>query len=205
MQISLLVMFAILIFAIIGLEFYSGALHKTCYSVEDLSKSPSNIKQCSCINITFPSLNRQSCERGQGPGSLQHWQPAAGSQRQLHVWSQPGGLPGEVGGAQLRHHVLWQHHLRHVDCLPVHHHGGVDAHIVLGKMSLLYLGIQHTLVQRDTRAHLDYVTQPCDIWHMAILSLFKWVRTPQDKIPSQHIPHPTPSLEPSSWLCLECS
>ena len=32
MQIGLLVMFAILIFAIIGLEFYSGALHKTCYS-----------------------------------------------------------------------------------------------------------------------------------------------------------------------------
>ena len=39
MQIALLVMFAILIFAIIGLEFYSGALHKTCYSVQDLSKS----------------------------------------------------------------------------------------------------------------------------------------------------------------------
>jgi voltage-dependent calcium channel N type alpha-1B len=37
MQIGLLVMFAILIFAIIGLEFYSGALHKTCYSIEDLS------------------------------------------------------------------------------------------------------------------------------------------------------------------------
>ena len=37
MQIALLVMFAILIFAIIGLEFYSGALHKTCYSIEDLS------------------------------------------------------------------------------------------------------------------------------------------------------------------------
>jgi hypothetical protein len=38
MQIGLLVMFAILIFAIIGLEFYSGALHKTCYSIEDLSE-----------------------------------------------------------------------------------------------------------------------------------------------------------------------
>ena len=38
MQIGLLVMFAILIFAIIGLEFYSGALHKTCFSVDDLSK-----------------------------------------------------------------------------------------------------------------------------------------------------------------------
>ena len=36
MQIGLLVSFAILIFAIIGLEFYTGALHKTCYSVSDL-------------------------------------------------------------------------------------------------------------------------------------------------------------------------
>merc|ERR1719244_2022579 len=33
MQIGLLVSFAILIFAIIGLEFYTGALHKTCYSI----------------------------------------------------------------------------------------------------------------------------------------------------------------------------
>ena len=39
MQIGLLVMFAILIFAIIGLEFYSGALHKTCYAIDDLGKS----------------------------------------------------------------------------------------------------------------------------------------------------------------------
>lgn len=40
LQIGLLVLFAIVIFAIIGLEFYSGALHKTCYSLED----PSNIR-----------------------------------------------------------------------------------------------------------------------------------------------------------------
>ena len=38
LQIGLLVLFAIVIFAIIGLEFYSGALHKTCYSIEDLGK-----------------------------------------------------------------------------------------------------------------------------------------------------------------------
>ncbi|XP_055380450.1 voltage-dependent calcium channel type A subunit alpha-1 isoform X7 [Condylostylus longicornis] len=35
LQIGLLVLFAIIIFAIIGLEFYSGALHKTCYSLEN--------------------------------------------------------------------------------------------------------------------------------------------------------------------------
>lgn len=39
LQIGLLVLFAIVIFAIIGLEFYSGTLHKTCYSLEDLSES----------------------------------------------------------------------------------------------------------------------------------------------------------------------
>ncbi|XP_062560179.1 voltage-dependent calcium channel type A subunit alpha-1-like isoform X6 [Armigeres subalbatus] len=35
LQIGLLVLFAIVIFAIIGLEFYSGALHKSCYSLEN--------------------------------------------------------------------------------------------------------------------------------------------------------------------------
>ncbi|KOB73804.1 Cacophony, partial [Operophtera brumata] len=38
LQIGLLVLFAIVIFAIIGLEFYSGALHKTCYNLEDISE-----------------------------------------------------------------------------------------------------------------------------------------------------------------------
>ena len=44
MQIGLLVMFAILIFAIIGLEFYSGALHKTCYSIDHLGMYSVNHK-----------------------------------------------------------------------------------------------------------------------------------------------------------------
>ncbi|XP_026470234.1 voltage-dependent calcium channel type A subunit alpha-1-like, partial [Ctenocephalides felis] len=38
LQIGLLVLFAIVIFAIIGLEFYSGALHKSCYSISDITK-----------------------------------------------------------------------------------------------------------------------------------------------------------------------
>ena len=37
-QIGLLVSFAILIFAIIGLEFYTGVLHRTCYSISDLGE-----------------------------------------------------------------------------------------------------------------------------------------------------------------------
>lgn len=38
LQIGLLVLFAIVIFAIIGLEFYSGALHKSCYSIENFGE-----------------------------------------------------------------------------------------------------------------------------------------------------------------------
>lgn len=45
LQIGLLVLFAIVIFAIIGLEFYSGALHKTCYNLEDISEYPFIIQQ----------------------------------------------------------------------------------------------------------------------------------------------------------------
>ena len=51
MQIGLLVMFAILIFAIIGLEFYSGALHKTCYSIDNLGDYISNTLQCVYYSI----------------------------------------------------------------------------------------------------------------------------------------------------------
>ena len=38
-NIALLLFFAILIFAIIGLEFYAGALNKTCYSLDNLGES----------------------------------------------------------------------------------------------------------------------------------------------------------------------
>lgn len=42
LQIALLVLFAIIIFAIIGLEFYSGILHNSCYSVENRCEYFSN-------------------------------------------------------------------------------------------------------------------------------------------------------------------
>lgn len=38
LQIGLLVLFAIVIFAIIGLEFYSGVMHNTCYDPENPCK-----------------------------------------------------------------------------------------------------------------------------------------------------------------------
>ena len=37
-NIALLLLFAIIIFAIIGLEFYAGALNSTCYDISDLGK-----------------------------------------------------------------------------------------------------------------------------------------------------------------------
>ena len=37
-NIALLLLFAIIIFAIVGLEFYSGALNKTCYDIRNLGK-----------------------------------------------------------------------------------------------------------------------------------------------------------------------
>merc|ERR1719443_2254850 len=37
-NIALLLLFAIIIFAIIGLEFYAGALNRTCYDVDNLDE-----------------------------------------------------------------------------------------------------------------------------------------------------------------------
>jgi hypothetical protein len=38
-NIALLLLFAIIIFAIIGLEFYAGALNKTCYDIQNLGET----------------------------------------------------------------------------------------------------------------------------------------------------------------------
>jgi hypothetical protein len=37
-NIALLLLFAVIIFAIIGLEFYAGALNKTCYRLDNLGE-----------------------------------------------------------------------------------------------------------------------------------------------------------------------
>ena len=47
-NIALLLLFAVIIFAIIGLEFYAGALNKTCYKLDDLGKCLIGIGIC-CI------------------------------------------------------------------------------------------------------------------------------------------------------------
>nr|XP_017023069.1 voltage-dependent calcium channel type A subunit alpha-1 isoform X1 [Drosophila kikkawai] len=80
LQIGLLVLFAIVIFAIIGLEFYSGALHKTCYSLEDpnkLVKEGESETPCNTDNITEKTTGSFVCnnstsmclEKWDGPNS----------------------------------------------------------------------------------------------------------------------------------------
>ncbi|XP_053950323.1 voltage-dependent calcium channel type A subunit alpha-1 isoform X4 [Anastrepha ludens] len=64
LQIGLLVLFAIVIFAIIGLEFYSGALHKTCYSLEDPNKSVKEGESetpCNTDNVTDKATGSFVC------------------------------------------------------------------------------------------------------------------------------------------------
>lgn len=62
LQIGLLVLFAIVIFAIIGLEFYSGALHKSCYSLEDATVIvPEGEQETPCSRV---SLSNQAVPPG---------------------------------------------------------------------------------------------------------------------------------------------
>ena len=59
LQIALLVLFAIVIFAIIGLEFYSGALHKTCYRKEDLTLTDTEgEKESPCYSLDIATHSK---------------------------------------------------------------------------------------------------------------------------------------------------
>ncbi|KAJ8734234.1 hypothetical protein PYW07_014785 [Mythimna separata] len=65
LQIGLLVLFAIVIFAIIGLEFYSGALHKTCYNLEDISEivnEGDSATPCNADNVSLAPFGANVCE-----------------------------------------------------------------------------------------------------------------------------------------------
>ncbi|KAI8429618.1 hypothetical protein MSG28_000214 [Choristoneura fumiferana] len=57
LQIGLLVLFAIVIFAIIGLEFYSGALHKTC----EIMNEGESATPCNADNDTLAPLGANVC------------------------------------------------------------------------------------------------------------------------------------------------
>lgn len=59
LQIALLVLFAIVIFAIIGLEFYSGVLHKTCYKKEDRQLTDTEGEKespCYSFDVVVPKM-----------------------------------------------------------------------------------------------------------------------------------------------------
>ncbi len=54
-----------------------------------------------------------------------------------------------------------------------------------------------------SRAHLDYMTPPCNIRHITIWSLFKNGLGPlKTKYPSNTSPPLLPSCNPGSWFCL---
>ena len=56
-NIALLLLFAVIIFAIIGLEFYAGALNRTCYSLDNLGKPIILQPNCSYHLQVFHTLS----------------------------------------------------------------------------------------------------------------------------------------------------
>ncbi|XP_017780350.1 PREDICTED: voltage-dependent calcium channel type A subunit alpha-1 isoform X5 [Nicrophorus vespilloides] len=77
LQIGLLVLFAIVIFAIIGLEFYSGALHRTCYSLHDIDvivKEGDLAAPCNTDNQSQAELQGSNWCRDGNSVCLERWQ-----------------------------------------------------------------------------------------------------------------------------------
>ena len=57
-NIALLLLFAVIIFAIIGLEFYAGALNRTCYRLENLGKTKQKHKYYKVYQLSvFENVN----------------------------------------------------------------------------------------------------------------------------------------------------
>ncbi|XP_060812334.1 voltage-dependent calcium channel type A subunit alpha-1 isoform X17 [Bombus pascuorum] len=76
LQIGLLVLFAIVIFAIIGLEFYSGTLHKTCYSIRDINvivKEGEQASPCNTDNKSEAPFGAHVCDANIST-CMDHWE-----------------------------------------------------------------------------------------------------------------------------------
>ncbi|XP_068969511.1 voltage-dependent calcium channel type A subunit alpha-1 isoform X18 [Bombus flavifrons] len=76
LQIGLLVLFAIVIFAIIGLEFYSGTLHKTCYSIKDINvivKEGEQASPCNTDNKSEAPFGAHVCDANIST-CMDHWE-----------------------------------------------------------------------------------------------------------------------------------
>ena len=82
---------------------------------------------------------RRDRDGGIQAGSVLRRRPRLGAERGVHLRRGRGGVRGEVGGPQQRHHLIRQHRLRHADRLPVRHHGGLDQHPLLGEQTYAYL------------------------------------------------------------------
>ena len=129
MQIGLLVSFAILIFAIIGLEFYTGALHKTCYSISDLGQTAAfvcflgtwilNSSFGFPFSSTFAHPFRHNCPwRTEHHRTLLRRPARLRPVRRLPLQRVRGHLPREVEGEQ-RHVSRGTRVLCHVWCCRV--------------------------------------------------------------------------------------
>jgi voltage-dependent calcium channel N type alpha-1B len=79
LQIALLILFAIVIFAIIGLEFYNGIFHATCYNITTMEKfivpGEGELRPCSntksgfqCSNENFRKTDEIECLEGHWDG-----------------------------------------------------------------------------------------------------------------------------------------
>ena len=79
-NIALLLLFAIIIFAIIGLEFYGGALNKTCYDIRDLSEHL-------CLKFTNfkPLFPRRDIDRGRLWNAVCRGPPGEGADGKLYL------------------------------------------------------------------------------------------------------------------------
>lgn len=147
LQIALIVLFAIIIFAIIGLEFYNGAFHKTCFKKGKTSCFIC-LKDVVSWTICWHSLAFETQmleDLGASDESSLHL-PSRWSFRstrcrswvwlaqtlldylarncfQLSTWLR---MQGVLGRTQLRYHKLWQHRLRDANGVPVHHTRRLD-------------------------------------------------------------------------------
>lgn len=108
LQIGLLLFFAILIFAIIGLEFYMGKFHTTCFEEGTGRSEAHNVFFPSLASVYFPPLGTSSWEGSAGfasPGSFQmHCRQDGGHSStpdpvvaRALLWDSPEAVPGVSG------------------------------------------------------------------------------------------------------------
>lgn len=102
-------------------------------------------------NIGQSLCRRSNREGGRNAKSVQHGQRVWGAARCPRVQFQYLKVLGSLGGTKQRHHQLRQHRLRHAHRLPVHHHGGLDCHIVLGNARNMFISVKKKTKKKDRK------------------------------------------------------